>query len=61
MKKLLIFLLLPIISFGQNNIDPLPIITDTTNNYNISDLPPATYFIRLEAGGEIFTKKFIKE
>lgn len=29
--------------------------------YNISNLPPATYFIRLEVGGEIFTKKFIKE
>jgi hypothetical protein len=32
-----------------------------TIDYNISDLPPATYFIRLELGSEIFTKKFIKE
>ncbi len=30
-------------------------------NYNISNLAPATYFIRLELGSEIFTKKFIKE
>ncbi|MFA7327806.1 MAG: T9SS type A sorting domain-containing protein [Candidatus Kapaibacterium sp.] len=30
-------------------------------DYNISNLAPATYFIRLELGSEIFTKKFIKE
>ena len=30
-------------------------------DYNISNLAPATYFIRLELGSEIFTNKFIKE
>lgn len=30
-------------------------------DYNISNLAPATYFIRLEIGSEIFTNKFIKE
>ncbi len=30
-------------------------------DYNISNIPPSIYFIRLELGSEIFTKKFIKE
>lgn len=30
-------------------------------DYNIFDLPPATYFIRLKVGSEIITQKFIKE
>lgn len=37
MKMLLLFLLIPIITLGQNKIDPLPIITDTTGNYSVID------------------------
>ena len=29
--------------------------------YDVSDLPPSTYFIRLEIGKEVVTKQFIKE
>ncbi|MER3329688.1 MAG: T9SS type A sorting domain-containing protein, partial [Candidatus Kapaibacterium sp.] len=29
--------------------------------YDVSDLPPSIYFIRLEIGNEVVTKKFIKE
>lgn len=37
MKKLLIILMIPFVSFGQNKIDPIPILTDTTANYDIID------------------------
>ena len=30
-------------------------------DYDVSDLPPSTYFIRLEIGNEVVTKQFIKE
>lgn len=44
MRKLLILLLFPFISLAQDKIDPLPIITDTTGNYNIID-PIQHHFI----------------
>ncbi len=37
MKKLLLLLFVPIMLLGQNKIDPLPILTDTTANYDIID------------------------
>lgn len=37
MKYLIILLLLPLALFAQNRIDPPPIITDTTGNYDIID------------------------
>ncbi len=34
---------------------------DYQKEYNISDLPPSIYFIRLEIGNKVVTKQFIKE
>jgi len=35
--KYIILLLLPVLLIAQDNIDPLPIISDTTDNYDIFD------------------------
>ena len=37
MKKLFIILFFPFISLAQNKIDPPPIVTDTTGNYDVID------------------------
>lgn len=56
---------LSIIDLVGNELDIIDVgIIENQNysiDYDISNLTPATYFIRLDVGGEIFTKKFIKE
>lgn len=45
MKYLIILLLFPILVSGQDKIDPLPIITDTTGNYSIIDPVQHDFFL----------------
>ncbi len=45
MKLLIILLIFPFLLIAQDNIDPLPIITDTPVNYNIIDPIQHNFFL----------------
>ena len=52
MKKILLVLLLPFAISAQNIIDPLPIISDTTGNYDVIEREQDKFIIGWNWGSE---------